>query len=606
MDSRSIGFVEKIHLLTGGAGVDLVLNSLSGDLLLGGLECVARGGLFLELGKRDILGGGSLPFAAFSRGIGFVAIELSPELPAYRGVVEALMGTLAQGGLAPLPCKIFPLQEAGEAFQFMRTARHIGKVVLAPDPARARRCLLGGKGVEAPFQDDAGLSDEDGLHLLQLALCLPEAQIVVSTDGNPLRSALTAPPVVAESYASSAHASNGVAESGDIGSVLAVIWCEALGLDHVGPDENFFDLLGDSLLAIDVLAKIRTQLNIALPPSTLFSAPTIRALTELLESKSVKTEATSVSVEEAKPVVSSAVAVPHVGSSVSVESPSVPQVLHKSIVPLHKGIFGRTPMFFAAPILGTLFPYVPLAQILGKDRPIYGLGPRGCDAGEEPFDTLPELAAYCVDGIRSVQAQGPYMVSGWSFGATVAFEIARQLEAQGQAVSLLAPIDLPAPGPANSGFMDFVRFFGGSMLRNILSYTRDYCYLKSRSKDKEESGYIWSLLERSVIAQVIPPEARKSFAEQPGIREILKLYKANIDALSSYRPPLVCQARIDLFRTADHAKRRHSEALGWEKATLSNAVVHRLPGDHMTILRPPFVEGLALAMAARLREIEGN
>jgi thioesterase domain-containing protein len=271
---------------------------------------------------------------------------------------------------------------------------------------------------------------------------------------------------------------------------------------------------------------------------------------------------------------------------------------------LHKG-GSATPIFFAAPILGTLFPYVSLSQILGGTRPIYGLAPRGSEAGEEPFGTIPELAAYCVAGMRTVQPQGPYMVSGWSFGATVAFEVARQLEAQGQTVSLLAPLDLPAPGGVSNGFMDFWRFFGGSMIRNLVSYSRDYLYLQSGRSSRKAGGFMWPLLERAVIARVIPPEARKSFADQPGVRELMKLYKANIAGLSAYRPPLTCQCRIDLFRTSDHNKRRHSEPLGWDKVTLSTTVVHHLPGDHMSILRQPFVASLAAAMEQRIQEIEG-
>lgn len=570
MDSRSLRFVEEVRALTGGAGVDLVLNSLSGEALLGGLACVARGGLLLELGRRDLLGGGSLPFAAFSQGIGFVAIDLSPDLPAYRAVIEAILAELGTGKLHPLPSQLFRLEAAPEAFQLMLAARQIGKIVLAPEPDRTERPALAG-GRRTGHDDAArnGLSDDEGLHLLQLALQLDAPQVVVSPDGNPLRA--PAPPAAPPTTAKPAARHDGTADAplGDVERTLVSIWRTALGVETVGLDDDFFDLLGDSLLAVDVLAKIRQQLNVALPASTLFTSPTIRALTALIKHASAPQ----------------------------------PLVLPKAVVPLHRGGGRGRPLFLAPPILGTLFPYVPLAQILGKDRPVYGLSPRGNEPGETPFASIPELAAYFGDAIRAVQPHGPYMISGWSFGATLAFEVTRQLEAQGQVVALLAPIDLPAPSNSANGLMDFLRFFGGTMARNIFSYLRDYCYLKSRPANHRGGGFLKPLLERAVIAQVIPPEARESFAAQPNIREILRLYHANTVGLAAYLPPLTCKARIDLFRTADHSRRRHSEALGWEKSTLAQAVVHSLPGDHMTILRAPHVAALAAAMNLEIQRV---
>jgi acyl transferase domain-containing protein/NAD(P)-dependent dehydrogenase (short-subunit alcohol dehydrogenase family)/acyl carrier protein len=135
-DSRTLAFREQILALTAGAGVQLVLNALAGDFIAAGLSLVARGGCFLEMGKRGTWSAAAV--AAQFPGIryhvfdlGEAALrdaELAPRLFA------RLNARLAAGDLAPLPVARHPMRDAQTAFHTMAQARHIGKLVLYRDP----------------------------------------------------------------------------------------------------------------------------------------------------------------------------------------------------------------------------------------------------------------------------------------------------------------------------------------------------------------------------------------------------------------------------------------------------------------------------------------
>lgn len=155
-DSRSLEFVEGVREATGGRGVDMVLNSLTGQAIPAGLSLLAPGGRFLELGKRDIYADARLGLRPFRNNLSYFAIDLEqviglrPDLVA--ACLEEVTRGLAQGSLAPLPWRSLPLTEAAEALRTMAGARHIGKLVLSvpsgplpasPDPQRPPVRALG-------------------------------------------------------------------------------------------------------------------------------------------------------------------------------------------------------------------------------------------------------------------------------------------------------------------------------------------------------------------------------------------------------------------------------------------------------------------------------
>ena len=129
MDSRSLSFADDVMKLTGGEGVDLVLNSLTGDFIPKSLGVLRRRGRFLEIGKAGIWSREQMTLAR--EDVAYFPIYLG-EVPAelLREMLQRLLQELAAGRLRPLRRREFPLAAAADAFRHMAQAKHIGKVVI--------------------------------------------------------------------------------------------------------------------------------------------------------------------------------------------------------------------------------------------------------------------------------------------------------------------------------------------------------------------------------------------------------------------------------------------------------------------------------------------
>ncbi len=184
---------------------------------------------------------------------------------------------------------------------------------------------------------------------------------------------------------------------------LVRIWQDTLGVTPVGIDENYFDLGGDSSLAVQLFAQIERIFKIKLPLATLYEAPTIAELARILSG-----EANSAG-----------------------WSPLVPIQASGS----------RPPFFCIHGAGGNVLIYRKLAQHLGSDQPFYGLQSKGLDGSCEPLKTIEDMAALYVEQIRMLQSRGPYFLGGYCMGGTVAYEVAQQLHAAGESIALLALFD---------------------------------------------------------------------------------------------------------------------------------------------------------------------
>jgi len=178
------------------------------------------------------------------------------------------------------------------------------------------------------------------------------------------------------------------------------IWKSHLNRDDIGIKDDFFMLGGDSLQAIEIFLQIEKELDITLSPSVLFEAGTIEDMARLIES----------------------------------ERPE------DTLVPLNDS--GNLPPFFCVSGgLGRTIVFRHLAKLLGRDQPFYALQPTWAFGKGELPTRVEDMALSYVDAIRSAQPSGPYFIGGYSFGGQVAYEMARNLHAAGEKVSLLALID---------------------------------------------------------------------------------------------------------------------------------------------------------------------
>jgi NADPH:quinone reductase-like Zn-dependent oxidoreductase len=134
MDSRSLRFGQDVMEITGGEGIDVVLNSLSGDAIAEGIKVLRRYGRFIEIGKRDFVAGRTLDLEPFRRGLSFIALDAAGltvrQQHDLNRAFDELSDHFRTGTLQPLPIRTFPISRIREMFREMTLGTHIGKFVV--------------------------------------------------------------------------------------------------------------------------------------------------------------------------------------------------------------------------------------------------------------------------------------------------------------------------------------------------------------------------------------------------------------------------------------------------------------------------------------------
>ena len=297
-DSRSPAFAREILERTAD-GVDVVLNSLGLQLGRANLDVLRPQGRFLELG----LGNDELEPIAQAQGKHFLPIVVDTADPGLERAWSKTVEQLAQGHWTALPIRSFPIDRMVEAFDYMAAARHIGKIVLTYD--RWERLGLAqtvpppvARQSEGDFFDQLlrGMSSRDGTDVFDRILHQDFSRVAVSTQPlQPLieRSRMAARVGVGaflagqnlsvETRARPELATPLQAPGNDIQSRLARIWKDLLGLREVGIHDDFFDLGGDSLLAIRLLSRCREEFQVDQTLAGLLDCPTIDRLAQRIE-----------------------------------------------------------------------------------------------------------------------------------------------------------------------------------------------------------------------------------------------------------------------------------------------------------------------------------
>jgi len=249
---------------------------------------------------------------------------------------------------------------------------------------------------------------------------------------------------------------------------------------------------------------------------------------------------------------------------------------------------GRPPLALVHPSSGSAFCYAGLAHSLGHDRPVIGLQAPGFDGETLPVGRLEDLAALHVAALREVQPSGPYHIGGWSSGGVTAYEMARQLVAAGGEVALLALLDstVPAGVPAGSLSEPLARFVEDLAVSAGAHPPILPAGVASRpSRDQVEE--VEALLRE---AGLIPPELSRR-----QLRARLAVFVAGFRAVHAYRPGPF-RGRVVLFEAEGS---RHAN-VRWDAFAHGGMTRVTVPGDHYTILRPPYVAWLADALRSCL------
>jgi amino acid adenylation domain-containing protein len=330
---------------------------------------------------------------------------------------------------------------------------------------------------------------------------------------------------------------------------LIQIWKEILGREQIGLSDNFFDLGGHSLLALRLINKVELLIGEKIPVSILFQAATIEQLAATLRQR---------------------------GRAVR----------EQSLVTIQPD-GSRPPLFLVHSASGNVMSYVALSRRLGREQPVYGLQSRGLDPDREPTTRVEYMASEYLPELTSVQPEGPYHLGGWSMGGVIAFEMARQLTAQGKSVAPLVLIDstIQTDRVETNGWDDASLLLALAQHHGLFLDDAGEMFEDLRAMNLDEQLELF--LEKGAVYNQFPRDIGVS-----QLRHLFELFKVNVHAAEHYRPAKFGQ-QVILLQASDAPPGHAAETLRRWKKVAQVVETRRLPGDHYSMLTEANVTLLA-------------
>ncbi len=333
-------------------------------------------------------------------------------------------------------------------------------------------------------------------------------------------------------------------------------WCgDLLKIPIVEPTDDFFELGGESLTAVQLMNRITRRYGAHIRLSALVKARTMRQVAGL------------VCQSNTRPAWAPVVSIRPEGS--------------------------KRPLFLMAGIGGNVINFEFVSRAL-KNRPVYGVETQGLDRNANVLTSVEEMARVYLEEMRRIQSRGPYHLAGYSFGGVLAFERAHQLQAAGEQVGLLGLIDTlewryMRGVVGKLGFLQRMDVLYGGTLRELVRGPNRLVTLRQRLKATFEHRKLVLLRAAGRTAQA--PDA--------------SVEHRNYYALTQYvaRP---YSGEMYLFRCQEKSRPRGSDPLlGWGKLATKIAV-EQVPGDHEQLMSRPFAGALGTRLEAALAAVEHN
>jgi acyl-coenzyme A synthetase/AMP-(fatty) acid ligase/thioesterase domain-containing protein/acyl carrier protein len=349
---------------------------------------------------------------------------------------------------------------------------------------------------------------------------------------------------------------------------LAELFASVLGVERVGLDDDFFDLGGDSLGVVELLAAINEQFGVDLPTSAVLDAPTVDELSLQLSHRRSANASPLVNLRTGQP---------------------------------------GDPFFCVTGAGAPAISLRELSQAMSAHNMV-AIQPRGLEERARPDRTVHAAARRNVLALRARQPIGPYRLGGYSYGALVAFEMACLLEGAGEEVAILAVLDAGAPGSAPD--LDLV-----ARAATRLDRIRDDAPSGPLRRPvaigagTARSGARWVFAQVRYRARL----ATAGLVPRRGLDQYNFFVGINANMLRAYRPTttfggpmLLVRSTVlgpTLFPLPDGAELPHRSLwdFGWSDHVTGPITVVDVPSEHLGLLRRPAVEQLGKELATALR-----
>lgn len=337
-----------------------------------------------------------------------------------------------------------------------------------------------------------------------------------------------------------------LAPEGSVQTQLVVLWKELLQISHVGIHDNFFDIGGHSLLAVRLIHRIEQVFEQNLPVSILFAAPTIAGLANYLQPRS---------------------------ETISRDDEFSP------LIKIHANGAGR-PFWFLHGDFSGGFYCQDLSRHLGHDQPFYVMPPHGVGGGQIP-PTIEAMATDYLQILRSVQPEGPYLLGGFCNGGLVAFEMAQQLQAQGERVDILTLVDVECVNTYCKLLLHTLMHIWARMTkmnsdRRFQRFLRLQQWLVPFDLSLKRGRDRWRTLFRS--------RSRRSEDDHTDpetiAREIQQQYFSVIDRYITQR----YSGRITLIWSKEVWDQAHGDPIACWREVAEEVEYHEVPGSHFDCL----------------------
>ncbi|XCN74100.1 MAG: amino acid adenylation domain-containing protein [Candidatus Electrothrix aestuarii] len=353
---------------------------------------------------------------------------------------------------------------------------------------------------------------------------------------------------------------------------LLSLWEKILNQHHISIRDNFFDIGGHSLLAMQLMSRIQQEFGIRIPVSALFESPTVAGLAEKLRTQQFDTAS--------------------------------------GLVPMRTTDEDIT-VFLLPEAVGSVMYFYPLASCLDKKISVFALQTPGL-ASSSPISNVKELACFHLQSIRRQQPVGPYRLAGHSSGGRVAYEIAWQLEQEGERVELLGILDTFAPNspPQDDPMDDYTAY----------DWLHDVVYALETAGQTELQLSI-EVLESFGDIEVCYEQTMKvlqqhdlfvSGTSTDELQSMVEIYRVSCQSDKLYRMPGKLHCPIHLFCASEPTDGigglddKELVTKGWPECTSAEVVEHWVQGNHMSMVFRPNVEQLAKTLSATLVQEQHN